>query len=78
MASWVGRLDVIVLDVGPPTIDGFETCRRLRADGVRTRGPAAGRGRRPVGSFIVPLIGRIETESAAGLRHRALSCSASP
>ncbi|WP_026912480.1 response regulator transcription factor [Patulibacter minatonensis] len=28
--------DVVVLDVGLPTIDGFETCRRLRADGVRT------------------------------------------
>lgn len=25
--------DVVVLDVGLPTIDGFETCRRLRADG---------------------------------------------
>ncbi|CAB4940434.1 unannotated protein [freshwater metagenome] len=28
--------DAVVLDVGLPTIDGFETCRRLRADGVRT------------------------------------------
>jgi two-component system OmpR family response regulator len=28
--------DVVVLDVGLPTIDGFETCRRLRADGIRT------------------------------------------
>lgn len=27
--------DVVVLDVGLPTIDGFETCRRLRADGQR-------------------------------------------
>jgi two-component system OmpR family response regulator len=26
--------DVVVLDVGLPGIDGFETCRRLRADGV--------------------------------------------
>src|SRR3954470_14272662 len=28
--------DVLVLDVMLPQIDGFETCRRLRADGVRT------------------------------------------
>jgi two-component system, OmpR family, response regulator len=28
--------DVMVLDVNLPGIDGFETCRRLRADGVRT------------------------------------------
>jgi two-component system OmpR family response regulator len=28
--------DVIVLDVMLPRIDGFETCRRLRADAVRT------------------------------------------
>jgi len=28
--------DAIVLDVMLPRIDGFETCRRLRADGVRT------------------------------------------
>ena len=28
--------DVIVLDVNLPEIDGFETCRRLREDGLRT------------------------------------------
>jgi two-component system OmpR family response regulator len=28
--------DVVVLDVSLPGIDGFETCRRLRADGVWT------------------------------------------
>ena len=28
--------DVIVLDVNLPKIDGFETCRRLREDGLRT------------------------------------------
>ena len=28
--------DVLVLDVNLPGIDGFETCRRLRAEGVRT------------------------------------------
>jgi two-component system OmpR family response regulator len=28
--------DVVVLDVNLPGIDGFETCHRLRADGVRT------------------------------------------
>ena len=28
--------DVIVLDINLPGIDGFETCRRLRDDGVRT------------------------------------------
>ena len=28
--------DVVVLDINLPDIDGFETCRRLRADDVRT------------------------------------------
>jgi len=28
--------DVVVLDINLPGIDGFETCHRLRADGVRT------------------------------------------
>ena len=28
--------DVLVLDINLPGIDGFETCRRLREDGVRT------------------------------------------
>jgi two-component system, OmpR family, response regulator len=36
-ALWMARateLDAMVLDVLLPDIDGFETCRRLRADGV--------------------------------------------
>src|SRR3954454_25059730 len=28
--------DAVVLDINLPGIDGFETCRRLRGDGVRT------------------------------------------
>jgi two-component system, OmpR family, response regulator len=38
-ALWMAgstEYDAIVLDVMLPTIDGFETCRRLRADGVWT------------------------------------------
>src|SRR3954467_9293685 len=38
-ALWMAgstEYDAIVLDVMLPGIDGFETCRRLRADGVST------------------------------------------
>jgi two-component system OmpR family response regulator len=38
-ALWMAEAtvyDVVVLDLMLPGIDGFETCRRLRADGVRT------------------------------------------
>jgi two-component system OmpR family response regulator len=38
-ALWMAEAtgyDVVVLDVMLPGIDGFETCRRLRGDGVRT------------------------------------------
>jgi two-component system OmpR family response regulator len=38
-ALWMARAtpyDVLVLDINLPGIDGFETCHRLRADGVRT------------------------------------------
>ncbi len=35
-AAQTGNLDMIVLDVMLPDIDGFEVARRLRADGVAT------------------------------------------
>jgi two-component system OmpR family response regulator len=38
-ALWMApanQYDVIVLDINLPGIDGFETCHRLRADGLRT------------------------------------------
>src|SRR4029078_6999834 len=38
-ALWMAEAtayDVLVLDVMLPGIDGFETCRRLRGEGVRT------------------------------------------
>jgi two-component system OmpR family response regulator len=38
-ALWMASVtpyDVVVLDVNLPGIDGFETCHRLRVDGVRT------------------------------------------
>jgi two-component system OmpR family response regulator len=38
-ALWMAgstRYDVVVLDINLPGIDGFETCRRLRDDEVRT------------------------------------------
>jgi DNA-binding response OmpR family regulator len=48
------RVDVIVLDVDMPDINGIETCRRLRASGVRAP--------------IIMLTGRIgEADTVAGL-----------
>ena len=48
--SWPSSTpDLIVLDVMLPDVDGFEVSRRLRADGLRARGPVphrAGRDRR--------------------------------
>jgi two-component system OmpR family response regulator len=38
-ALWMAAatpFDVIVLDINLPGVDGFETCRRLRSEGVRT------------------------------------------
>jgi two-component system OmpR family response regulator len=38
-ALWMATatpFDVIVLDINLPGVDGFETCRRLRSEGVRT------------------------------------------
>ena len=36
--------ELIMLDVNMPDIDGFEVCRRLRADGDRRARDADGRG----------------------------------
>src|ERR1700716_3637233 len=63
-ALWMAgasRYDAIVLDVMLPGINGIETCRRLRADGVWTpvlmltapgRGGGAGAGARPRGEPV--------------------------
>ena len=38
-AALAGGIDLIVLDLGLPRLDGLEVCRRLRSEGQSVPGP---------------------------------------